>query len=88
VKAQPKGVSALWESSSQILPSMVVKRRPVDGLVGENSEVPSTPYAPLPLLPSAPDLHPASSPAGPTSNNRQTLTPSSYRSHLMAAQPP
>src|SRR5260221_1629760 len=48
VPAQASGVSVLWEPLSQILPTMVVKRRPVDVLVDCGPL--NTPYAPLPLI--------------------------------------
>lgn len=48
VPAQAAGVAALWEPLSQLLPSMIVKRRPVDVLVDCGSL--HSPFAPLPLI--------------------------------------
>jgi hypothetical protein len=48
VPAQAAGISALWEPLSQILPTMVVKRRPVDVVVDCGPV--NAPYAPLPLI--------------------------------------
>jgi hypothetical protein len=48
VPAQAAGVSVLWEPLSQILPTMVVKRRPVDVIV-DCGPVHAA-YAPMPLI--------------------------------------
>jgi len=48
VPAQASGVAALWEPLSHLLPSLIVKRRPVDVLVDCGSL--HSPYAPLPLI--------------------------------------
>jgi hypothetical protein len=48
VPAQAPGVAGLWEPLSHLLPSMIVKRRPVDVLVDCGSL--HSPYAPLALI--------------------------------------
>src|SRR5579859_517441 len=48
VPAQAAGISALWEPLSRILPTMVVKRRPVDVIVDCGPVY--APFAPLPLI--------------------------------------
>jgi hypothetical protein len=48
VPAQAAGVSVLWEPLSRILPTMVVKRRPVDVLVDCGPVY--APYAPMALI--------------------------------------
>jgi hypothetical protein len=48
VPAQAAGISALWEPLSRILPTMIVKRRPVDVIVDCGPVY--APYAPLPLI--------------------------------------
>lgn len=48
VPAQAAGVAALWEPLSHLLPSLIVKRRPVDVLVDCGSL--HSAYAPLPLI--------------------------------------
>ena len=48
VPAQAAAVSVLWEPLSEILPTMVVKRRPVDVIVDCGPLF--TPFAPIPLI--------------------------------------
>jgi hypothetical protein len=48
VQALGPGVSVLWEPLAQILPTMMVKRRPVDVIVDCGPV--HTPYAPLPIM--------------------------------------